>query len=68
MQIIVYLASRMKEPSTWVSLGGLVTAIGWSIRPDLWQEIAAVGMGIGGLLGAALAEKSPTDQAKGNLG
>lgn len=51
------LVDRLKEPSTWVGLGSLVTAIGFAIKPELWQQISAVGMGIGGLLAVILTEK-----------
>lgn len=54
------LVARMKEPSTWVGLGSLVTAAGFALRPDLWQQISVIGMGVGGLLAAILAEKSGT--------
>jgi hypothetical protein len=55
--ILDYLVTRMKEPSTWVSLGSMLTAIGFAVRPDLWQQISAVAMGIGGVLGVILSEK-----------
>ena len=57
MGLFDFIADRLKEPSTWMGLGSLVTAIGWQFSPELWQAIAAVGMGIGGLVAVLLAEK-----------
>jgi len=55
--LITALTDRLKEPSTWVGLGSLVTAVGWKIAPDLWQAISVVGMGLGGLMAIILTEK-----------
>jgi hypothetical protein len=52
-----YIAQRMTEPSTWVSIGALVTAVGWNIAPEYWTQIAAIGMGVGGLMGTILRER-----------
>jgi hypothetical protein len=52
-----WISQRIKEPSTWVGLGSLVTAVGWQFSPELWQAIAAVGMGVGGLLAVLVKEK-----------
>lgn len=57
MNFIDIVTSRLKEPSTWLGLGTLVTAVGWNISPELWQSIATVGMGLGGLLAVVMAEK-----------
>ena len=59
-----WLVTRMKEPSTWVSLGGLVTAVGWNISPDYWQAIAGIGMGLGSLIGIILRERAKTTPAE----
>ena len=59
-----YLSQRLKEPSTWTSLGILVTAIGWKAAPQYWDSIAMIGMGIGGILGAVLAERKKTTPAE----
>ena len=55
-----YLASRLQEPSTWVSIGTLLTGVGVTIAPDYWQSIMGIGMGLGGLLGAVLRERKKT--------
>lgn len=54
------LIGKMKEPSTWVGLGSLLTAVGFAVRPDLWQQISSVAMGLGGVLGILLSEKKST--------
>lgn len=58
--ILDYLSQKMKEPSTWISLGALATAVGWKISPADWSNIALFGMGIGGLLGVILSERKKT--------
>lgn len=55
-----YLYARMAEPSTWVSLGSVFTGLGVVIAPDKWQAITAIGLGLGGLLGAGLRERKKT--------
>lgn len=58
--ILEYLAQRLKEPSTYVSLGALGTAIGWRVSPENWNAIATFCMGAGGLLGMILTERKKT--------
>ena len=55
-----YLAARLSEPSTWVSLGSLATAVGFAVSPENWQMIAAFGMGLGGFIGTVLRERKKT--------
>lgn len=55
-----YLIQRAKEPSTYVSLGMLLTAVGWSISPEHWQVISQFCMGLGGFIGMILAERKKT--------
>lgn len=56
--LLSVVLSKLREPSTWVGLGSLVTAIGWNIKPELWAQISGVAMGLGGLLAVILSEKS----------
>lgn len=58
--ILEFLAKRLSEPSTYVSLGVLTTAIGWNIAPEKWQAIATICMGLGGLIGTIIGEKKKT--------
>ena len=55
--LISIVVAKLREPSTWVGLGSLVTAIGWNIKPELWAQISGIAMGIGGLLAVILSEK-----------
>ena len=55
--LISIIVAKLREPSTWVGLGSLVTAIGWNIKPELWAQISGIAMGIGGLLAVILSEK-----------
>jgi len=57
---IDYIVARVQEPSTWVSLGTLATGLGFAVAPEYWQSIAAIGMGVGGLLGTIMRERKKT--------
>ena len=52
-----WLVDKLREPSTYVGLGSFFTAIGWQIAPEIWDKIAVVCMGLGGLLGAVISER-----------
>lgn len=54
--LFTLIATRLREPSTWIGLGSLVTAVGFAVKPELWQAISAVGMGLGGLMAVLLGE------------
>lgn len=56
--LIAAIISKLKEPSTWVGLGSLLTAIGWNIAPELWASISGVAMGFGGLMAVLLSERT----------
>lgn len=58
--ILDYLAARAIEPSTWVSMGTMLSGLGIVIAPDKWQAIMGLGMGIGGFLGMVLRERKKT--------
>lgn len=47
-----YLLDRMKERGTWLSLGTALTGMGVMIKPDQWQLIMAIGMGLPGIVTA----------------
>lgn len=47
-----YIFDRMKERNTWLSLGTALTGMGVAIKPDQWQLIMAIGMGIPGIITA----------------
>lgn len=55
-RLVTYVCSRVREPSTWLGLGSLGTALGWSIAPEHWMLISQIGMGAGGLVAAALSD------------
>ncbi len=50
--ILQYLLDRMKERGTWLSLGTALTGMGVAIKPDEWQLIMAIGMGLPGIITA----------------
>jgi hypothetical protein len=53
-----WILARLSEPSTWRGLVWLLTAFGVSLRPEVWQQITAVGMAVAGLIGVVTREKS----------
>lgn len=55
--IFQYIFDRFKEPSTYLGLGSLLTAIGVQIDPALWKEIMGVCMGLAGVLGMILGTR-----------
>lgn len=55
-----WILARLSEPSTWRGLVWLLTAFGVSLRPEVWQQITAVGMAVAGLIGMITREKSQT--------
>jgi len=54
-----WLIARLKEPSTWRGLIWLATAFGVSLRPEVWEQITAVGMAVAGLIGVITRENPP---------
>lgn len=55
-----WLLNRLREPSTWRGIIWLATAFGISLKPEVWEQIAAVGMALAGLVGVVTSEKSQT--------
>lgn len=45
-----YILDRLKERSTWLSIGTFLTGLGVVIKPDQWQIIMGIGMGLPGLI------------------
>jgi hypothetical protein len=52
-----WMLARLREPSTWRGLVWLLTALGVSLHPDVWEQITAVGMAVAGLLGVLSREE-----------
>lgn len=50
--VLSYLLDRIKERGTWLSLGTALTGMGVAIKPDQWQLIMAIGMGLPGIITA----------------
>lgn len=45
-----YILNRLKEKSTWVALGSVLTGMGVAFSPENWQMIMTIGMGIPGII------------------
>ncbi len=39
-----YIISRLKERSTYQGIFGFLTAVGVTIKPELWEAITSVGV------------------------
>lgn len=53
-----WLLNRLREPSTWRGLVWVLTALGVTLRPEIWEQVTAVGMALAGLLGVFLTDES----------
>lgn len=49
---LYYILDRMKERGTWLSLGTALTGMGVLVKPEQWQMIMAIGMGLPGIITA----------------
>jgi hypothetical protein len=55
--ILVYIANRLKEASTWRGILALLTSLGIVISPELQEAILAAGLAIIGLIGIVFKDK-----------
>ena len=62
--VLEYAVARLQEPSTWVSLGTMLTGLGVTIAPEYWQAIMGVGMSLGGAAGVVMRERKKTTTAE----
>lgn len=46
-----WLIARLRESSSWRGIIWLLTACGVTLRPEIWEQVVAVGMAVAGLLG-----------------
>ena len=53
-----WLLERLREPSTYRGLVWLLTACGVTLRPEVWEQITAVGMAAAGMLGVAMSDSN----------
>lgn len=59
-ELLKNIIARLKEPSTYASLAALLGAAGFSLDPGLLQVISYIGMGLAGLAGILMQEKTKT--------
>lgn len=57
MNTLSYLADRLREPSSWAGLAGILAAVGVSVSPEIWREATAAATGIAGLAAVLLRER-----------
>ncbi len=43
------LIEKLREPTTYAGIPLLLNAIGVAIKPEMWQEITTICMGIAGI-------------------
>lgn len=60
--IVEKVIGRLKEPSTYAALTGVLTYFGITIPEGIVNPIAALGVGIAGLLGFFLTEKKAKEE------
>ena len=53
-KILEYIVDRLKERATWNSLSVAATGMGIAVKPDQWQAIMTIGMGVAGIVTAFL--------------
>lgn len=68
-QVMNYLLSQAREPSTWRGIVLIATACGLVLSPDQKEAIVAAGLFVAGLIGAAVPDAKrcsdpKTDQTK----
>lgn len=56
--MVEYVIARLKEPSTYAAITGLLVAVGVNISEGMMGSIAAVGAAVAGLVGVILSEKA----------
>ena len=42
------LITKLKEPTTYAGIFAILNAVGVAIKPELWQEMTTVFMGLAG--------------------
>jgi hypothetical protein len=61
----LYIFSRLREPSTYAALTGLLTVFGTQLDPGTWDSLVNGFAVIFGILGVFVAEAKPETQVKG---
>ena len=56
--MLKFIINRLREPSTWAALPSIAVAIGLGVPPGTLEAVAQVGLGLAGLAGVLLREKS----------
>lgn len=52
-----YILARLREPSTYAGIAGVLAAFGLSLDAGLVQSIALLGTGLAGVLAAFMPDK-----------
>ena len=62
---IAAIARRLREPSSWAGLSGLLALFGVHLAPDFLQSIILIGAGAAGVISIFVPEKGqPTDETE----
>ena len=56
--MLKFIINRLREPSTWAALPSIVVAFGLGVPPGALEAVTQVGLGLAGLAGVLLREKS----------
>lgn len=65
--LLQWILDRLREPSTYKGFSWLLTAIGISVKPELWTQITALGMVVAGLIDVITKEHKPVADNPQNL-
>ena len=53
-----YVIERLREPSTYAGLAGILAALHINLDPGLWQHIVEAALGLSSLAAFLLGERS----------
>lgn len=58
MSLLLSLANRFKEPSSWAGIAAVASVVGIHLDPNLAQALTLLGAGVAGVVAFFVPEKS----------
>ena len=59
-----HIMHRLKEPSSYAALAGVLAMVGVTVPVDLWQNIVMLACGVSGVVGFFMSETHHTHGKK----
>jgi len=59
-----WIVARLREGNSWRGIIWLATACGITLKPEIWEQITAIGMAVAGLIGVLTREEPKTVDIK----